>query len=102
MTAQENIKRLPARCYGKLLVNNTIVIIKAGEQGYYPVKYQPPLDKGQTIDEFIDIVNADDGVTIQQRKAMEWGSNFGWDSDLAMSEAYNKKGNIIKAKKKKK
>jgi hypothetical protein len=93
MTAQENIARLPKQCYGKLLIDNSIIIIKAGESGFYNVKSQPNL-RGQSVDEFIDSANKSDGVTVQQRKAMEWGSQFGWNLPLAMPEKYDENGKI--------
>lgn len=36
-TAQENIANLPNYCYGVLLVDNSLIRIKAGESGYYPL-----------------------------------------------------------------
>lgn len=38
------------------------------------------------------------GVTKAQRKAMEWGSQFGFESGLADSERYDKNGKYLKTK----
>ena|ERR1700748_2769633 len=78
-TAQENISTLPAKCFGILPIDNSIIIIKAGEMGYYPTA-QPPIQLTfpKTIEDFVNEINLEDGITIQQRKAMEHGSLFGW------------------------
>lgn len=106
-TAQQNIALLPSECWGVLPVDKSLIRIKAGEQGYYPQKGDKKwLEDGlrihgvKTTDELADILNADKGITIQQRKAMQWGSSFGWDTGLSNPERYDKKGNVILNKKK--
>jgi hypothetical protein len=95
-TAQENIKLLPARCFGKLLMDNSIIIIAAGENGYHQVSEPPPINSDQSIDDFINEINAEDGITINQRKAMEWGSQFGWGHGLANPDRWDENGKPIK------
>ena len=105
-TTQEIIAKLPAECWGVLPSNQTIIKIKAGEMGYYPLKYdlndnggftkvgifQITSDKPQTADALADWMNEENGITKAQRKAMEWGSQFGWDHGLANPEAYDVSG----------
>jgi hypothetical protein len=73
-------------------------LIKSGEIGYYPVKTfnDPPLQKNETNDQFVDRMNATNGVTKGQRKAMQWGSQFGWHTPGANSDLYNEDGSMKK------
>lgn len=98
-TAQQNIAKLPAQCFGVLLLDQSLIKIKAGESGYYPLTTMTPspekMMKGEgckTMSELADKFNAGDGVTKAQRKAMEWGSQFGWESGLADPERYDENG----------
>lgn len=103
ITAQENIARLPAKCLGILPATGEVIWIVAGELGFYPLSQTKQDEirlvkktKFQTNSEFCDMMNERDGITKAQRKAMEWGSMFGWAHGLAMPEHYNEKGEIIK------
>lgn len=103
MSAQENISRLPEKCLGILPATGEVIWIVAGELGYYPISQvkQDEIrlvkkNKEQTNSEFVDMMNARDGITKSERTAMEWGSMFGWGHGLAMPEHYDLKGNIIK------
>ena len=51
MSAKENIAKLPEWCYGKLLMDTSVIKIYAGEMGYYPFGGVPPLDVNETVDE---------------------------------------------------
>jgi hypothetical protein len=98
MTAQQNIARLPKWCYGVLLTDKSLIIIKAGEIGYRPVKTYSSLNEAfalfdvKNTDELANKLNREMGVTLRERKAMEWGSQFGWDHKLSMPEAYDDEG----------
>jgi hypothetical protein len=101
LTAQENINRLPERCFGTLMIDNSLIQIVAGETGYYPldvdfVQRGLVLHKCITTDELADLLNQDIGISKRERCAMEWGSQFGYGTGLAMPERYNDDGTIIK------
>lgn len=104
MTAQQNISKLPSRCYGVLLSDKSIIQIVAGETGYYPLNKSMEKDllekvfKGLTVEQAVNRLNADDNITIQERKAMEWGSMMGWGGRLATADAYDETGNPISEK----
>lgn len=89
-TAKENIALLPDQCFGVLLTDKSLIKIKAGESGYYPLKHMSPSAEEmmkrygfKTMEGYCNDLNKKDGVTLQQRKAMEWGSQFGWETRLA-------------------
>lgn len=92
-TAQEIIASLPAKCFGVLPIDQSIVIIKAGESGYYNTA-QPPASwlKEDGVEAFVNECNAEDGVTIAQRKAMEHGSMFGWGCGAADPDNWTEDG----------
>lgn len=100
--AQQHLAKLPAKCYAILLTDNNLIIIKAGEKGYYKVGQKWPeqecKDRGITMDEFADFLNKEDGVTKGQREAMEAGSMFGWEVPGADPDLYTEDGVIIKAR----
>lgn len=96
-TAQENIAKCPAQCFGILPSSREVIVIKAGETGYYPLKKQPPgypntgaYDPKQ--DSFVNGLNAEDGVSAGQRAAMEHGSLFGWECKGADPDHWNPDG----------
>lgn len=96
-TAKENILRLPAECYGVLESENKLIRIKAGEMGYYepdPLRTHLVNINSMSPDEQADALNTDLGINKQTRKAMQWGSMFGWGGKLAQPEAYNEDGTI--------
>lgn len=92
-TAQENILSLPAKCFGILPVDKSVIIIMAGESGYYPTS-QPPAHwlADQSVEDFVNEINAEDGVTIQQRMALEHGSLFGWGCGAANPDNWDENG----------
>lgn len=99
MTAQENIAKLPSECYGVLKTSKELIKIKAGEMGYYKIGQWYPkreVESGKTIDQVCYELNNDEGVTPAQRAAMEWGSQFGWETPLANPDNFNEAGNPIK------
>ena len=86
MSAQQNIAQLPEWCYDRLLSNNTIVIIRAGESGYYPVNVHPnpyPSNNVDDIEAFINSSNKERGVDYFTRLAMAHGSMWGWEMPAA-------------------
>lgn len=90
-TAQQNIAKLPEWCYSLNLTNQNLVIVRAGESGFYPFKQPREWDlKGRTIDQYINDRNAERGVTKAMRMAMDVGSCFGWEADGADMDIYNK------------
>ncbi len=104
---------LPESCYGILLVDNSLIIINSYESGYYKVTNQPDdefllqelrkkgepcgfinslMDRAQAMNDFANQLNAEIGITIQQRRAMEWGSQFGWKTPLSYPDSYDEEG----------
>lgn len=98
-TAKEIICALPDWCYGVLPVDKSLIIIKAGESGYWPANHHIPQPaKIKTADQIADELNAQRKITKAQRKAMEYGSMFGWGTGGADPDNYNENGNPIKTK----
>lgn len=98
-TAQENIAQLPVECWGILPADQSLIKITAGESGYRPTKGDKKwLEQGlklhgvKTTDELADVLNKTSGITKAQRKAMEWGSMFGWGHGLADPDRYDEEG----------
>jgi hypothetical protein len=109
---------LPESCYGILLVDSSLIIINVLESGYRKVAHQPDnkflehelgkrsmknegcgvgairnhIDRQAATSDFANQLNAEKGVTIQQRKAMEWGSQFGWSHGLSNPDNYDNDG----------
>jgi hypothetical protein len=86
--ARENISKLPDQCYTVVPGNERgkrIGIVRVGESGYYARTEPAPLwDRPlEEVEKFVDSLNAEDGVTVAQRKAMEHGSMFGWETASA-------------------
>ncbi|HEV8512576.1 MAG TPA: hypothetical protein VGQ59_04850, partial [Cyclobacteriaceae bacterium] len=111
MSAKSNIAKLPESCWSVLLTNKSLIKIKAGETGYYPsippsysikfsagVKYNSLSgDNGVSVDQvttdqIADYLNSTEGITKGQRMAMDWGSQFGWESTLADPDSYFENG----------
>ncbi len=86
--AQENLSKLPAECLSVLNTTGEAILIRAGERGYYPIIHQPSilLREGETMDAYADRMNAEDGISKAQRRAMEAGSMFGWEVPAADCE----------------
>lgn len=69
-------KNLPDLCYSILETTGELIIIKQGEEGYYPCEFSVA-DKAQN-EALRDSKNESMGVTKEQEKAMSIGSMFGW------------------------
>ncbi len=68
---------LPEMCFSTLRTTGDLICIKRGETGYYPSDWNTG-DKKRNV-ELANDLNEQLGVTMQQRKAMEAGSMFGWN-----------------------
>jgi len=88
---------LPSECYGVLPAERHIVRIKKGESGYYTMT-QPKLIEGYTIEQYADDLNDENSVSKAQRAAMEHGSMFGWDGEMAKPESYDENGKLLPPK----
>ncbi|PER55641.1 hypothetical protein CN495_07765 [Bacillus thuringiensis] len=75
-------KGLPEICYGTLETTGETIIIKAGETGYVKSEDQRPADD---LNEILEVTKA-------EKKAMEWGSMYGWDTPGANPDRYNEDG----------
>ncbi len=64
---------LPDMCYGLLPSDNSVIIIKKGEKGYYKTDYGIP----ENPEEFVAKMNEKLGVTPEQRMVMELRSMSG-------------------------
>lgn len=98
-TAKQNIAALPAQCFGMRESDNSIIRINAGEMIYK--KIPQPIEmlklkkeeifkktriiptKKEVVNALVNDLNTSAGVTTHQRKAMEFGSLFGWKSKAA-------------------
>lgn len=84
--AQQHIQKLPAKCFGVLPADKSLIQIVSGEIGYYPVKGEDFVKDGMrlynvtTTEELANKLNESEGITKYQRKAMEHGSMFGWET----------------------
>jgi hypothetical protein len=98
--AQINLEKLPARCYSVLLTHPELIIIQAGEKGYYKTNQAWPKEeiklRNITMDQFADELNKSEGVTKAQREAMETGSMWGWHVPGADPDLYDENGMPIK------
>lgn len=94
MTAKENIARMPDFCYSVLPSDLSIIIIKAGEEGYYPApelkirdgRVMPFPQREALVNQRVDALNAIEGVDRATRMAMEFGSMWGWEKESATIE----------------
>jgi hypothetical protein len=96
-SAKTNISKLPEQCFGVLMIDESLIVIKAGESGYWPAHHGSDNLKNykdaaatvrETTEELCDRLNAEEGVTRGQRKAMEYGSMWGWEIPLADPDNY--------------
>ena len=69
----DTLTKLPKLCAARSPSDNSPILIRRGETGYYP--YRRDLD--------VDVFNARHGVTPAQREAMLYGSCFGWEAPAA-------------------
>ena len=70
--------KLPDICYTS--IDNKIVILKNGGNGYYQLDYK----ETRTVKEMNELI----GVDIRQQKAMKTGSSYGWNVDGANPNNY--------------
>ena len=77
---------LPELCFSTLKTTGELICIKRGESGYYPSDWSTH-DKERNA-ELANELNEQLGVTVEQRKAMEAGSMFGWDCPAAEPKSY--------------
>ncbi len=93
--AQKNLSKLPAYCFSRLLTDNSVIKIVAGESGYYEVPQAiDKLEGAEAVEHFVGVLNEDLGVTGAQREAMAAGSMFGWGIPAANPDRYNKDGSF--------
>lgn len=78
---ESNLAKLPEHCYSVLLTDDSLILIKRGETGYYPA------DTGHKAD-LANFLNARMGVTPAQRMAMEIGSMAGFHVPGADPDAH--------------
>lgn len=89
----ENVDELPDMCYGVLPSDNSIIIIKKGEKGYYETDYTDMVE-GESYDEryksandVVNKLNAEIDITPDQRFTMEIRSmNGNWKSKSTESK----------------
>jgi hypothetical protein len=91
---------LPDICYGIEPSTGGLILIKAGEQGYYRSDYST--DDPEYNRSFATARNAKLGVTRAQEEAMLAGSMFGWDTPAAKPWKYDMSGNLLRSPPKKK
>ena len=101
--AQENLLKLPAECFGMIPSTRGIISITAGEMGYKPVTLSEKIisqcdHRGIHVDQLVDEMNAEIGVTKAQREAMQFGAMWGWGIRLANPDMYDEKGVLIRQK----
>ncbi len=97
--AKDNIEKLPRQCYGVLPSTQKLILIRAGESGYYNVGQGYPESvcktEGITMSQLVDNWNAEDNITTYQRKAMEQGSMFGWEVSSADPDFWEGKAQMV-------
>jgi hypothetical protein len=79
--SRANLARLPNLCYALIDCRepgSRIVLIKAGESGYYKTDVDRPTLELDAAREIVDRLNSRLGVTPRQVEAMACGSAFGW------------------------
>lgn len=74
-----NLAKLPEFCYAYHPTTQEPIIIKRGEDGYYPPK---------SPDVWVEEINGILGVTEEQEEAMLAGSLFGWGAPCANPDNY--------------
>jgi hypothetical protein len=85
---ERNLAALPSTCYGTLNTTGELILLKAGEKGYWPTEGYTINDTVPTYDALADLLNEQRGVTKAQRMAMEMGSMFGFDIPGAHPSVY--------------
>jgi len=84
---------LPETCYGVKPDDESLILLKRGERGFWPAEGYP---LGALPDTGVqaDYLNARRGVTPAQRNAMEFGSMFGFDVPGANPAKYGPDGRL--------
>ena len=86
---KENLKKLPALCYGLIATNDPgkrVVIIRAGERGYYQTDFDSASLSLASAQVLVDRLNVRLGVTDAQQLAMAAGLAFGFSIPAADPE----------------
>lgn len=84
---------LPETCYASNLSDDSLVLLKRGERGFWPTE-DYPLGQFPDFSTYADYLNARRGVTPAQRNAMEAGSVFGFDVPGANPAKYGPDGRL--------
>lgn len=79
LRAQANFKKLPEFCYCYHPVTKHPIRIYRGTDGYAPPLYP---------EVWVEEINGNIGVTVEQEEAMLAGSMFGWHIPLADPDTY--------------
>lgn len=86
--------KLPEFCYANQPTDNSCIIIKRGEMGYYPVKFDADMYGASEAE--VDAMNQSLEVTKAQKQAMIAGSMFGWDVPASNPDMYDENGKPVK------
>ena len=86
---------LPKQCYSTLASTGEIILIKRGEDGYFPSDL--PNSGKEENRRVVDERNRKIGVSKAQEAAMSAGSMFGWDVPAADPRSYDKNGVLLKS-----
>lgn len=82
----DTINRLPEFCYSVSETTGELIIIKRGESGYYSCSLST--DSAEKNKELMSFNNQKLGVEETVRRAMEFGSMFGWDCPGANPDSW--------------
>ena len=77
----QNVFKLPDVCFAMVASNEPgkrIVLIRAGERGFYVTEYDAPSLEAAEVRVLVDRLNVGMGVTDAQQQAMVAGSAFGF------------------------
>lgn len=83
---------LPYQCYSVLPSSGELIMLRRGQQGYFPVVASMPSCSNR---ERADRLNREVGITKAQEAAMVAGSLFGFDAPAARPENYDMAGKPI-------
>lgn len=90
-------EQLPEECFGVNLVEQAVVRLKRGESGYWPATGPSEQPQGtEDLDACANRLNAELGVSVAQRKAMEMGSIFGFDVPGANPAKWTNEGKPVR------
>jgi len=77
MSMNENLSKLPEVCYSVREYDQSLILLKRGESGFYSTTYST--NKAEENQMLAYQLNAKLGVTKAQEQAMSFGSMFGWE-----------------------